>query len=111
MPVVSINRKDSASVATDKYVAQLSGSGHRVGVLIGGYLFVMAALAFVWFALGSYASCATGGCLMAGLGVLGAAALTGAELAMADVAGAVSFGNEPVPQSGDNIKRSMQNAC
>jgi hypothetical protein len=42
-----------------------------------------------------------------GLGVLGAAAMAAAAMAGASVAGSVSFGNEPVPLSGDAIRVVM----
>ena len=105
----NISSKDTDAQAAQKYVQQLSSSGHRAGLIIGAYLLVLAALAFVWFTLGLRARVTSvpAGRLIAGLGVLGASALAAAGMASASVAGPVSFGNQPVPQNGDSIEIVM----
>lgn len=104
----TIGSNDSAAVAAGKYVAVLSSSGHRVGLLIGGYLLILAALAFIWFTAGLRARLApTLGHLVSGLGVLGAAAITTAAMTSAAIAGGVSFGGEPVPRDGETVRAVM----
>ena len=44
-----IKKHDSDAVTAGKFVAKLSDSGARTGLLVGAYLLVAAALAFVWF--------------------------------------------------------------
>jgi len=105
----NIKKHDSDAVAAAKYVKQLSDSGHRAGLIIGAYLVVLAALALVWFSQGlrSLVNSEAAGRLVAALGVLGAAALSVGAMCSAVMAGAISFGNEKVPQDGDTIRVVM----
>lgn len=105
----NIKNSDSAATQARKYVETLSSSGHRAGIIIGAYLVVLAALAFVWFGQGIRARIAseTAGRLVSALSVLGAAALTAGAMTSAVMAGAVAFGNEKVPSDGDTIRVVM----
>lgn len=99
----------SAAVA-QKWVTELSSSSHRTSLLVSGYLLIIAAIAFVWFTIGLrawLAPDATVGRLISSLGVLGGGAIAAAAMAGTSVAGAVAFGNEAVPQSGDTIRIVM----
>jgi hypothetical protein len=98
------------AVAAQKWVTELSGSGHRAGLIVSAYLLILAGLAFVWFTIGLRGWLApdpSTGRLISCLGVLGAAAMAAAGMGGASVAGSVSFGNEPVPLSGDAIRVVM----
>lgn len=108
----NIKSSDSDAVAAGKYVSKLSDAGARHGILIGAYLLVLAAIAFIWFtrALGEIVGTPFTGRLVGGLGVLGAAAIASGAMATAVVAGMVSFGGEPVPKDGDIIRVSMEAA-
>ncbi len=104
----SVKSSDSDAVAAAKYVHQLSSSGHRTGLIVGAYLLVLAAVSFVWFGLGLRArlASAAAGKLVASLAILGGTSIIAAGVASADVAGAISFGSEPVP-NGDTIRVMM----
>jgi hypothetical protein len=104
-----VKKHDSDAVAAAKYVSKLSDSGARSGLLVGAYLLVVAALAFVWFsrALSQLVAPPTAARLIGALGVLGAAAITAGAMTSAVVAGSVSFGDEPVPTDGDTIRVVM----
>jgi hypothetical protein len=106
----NVKSSDSNAVAAQKWVTELSGSGHRTGLIVSAYLLILAGLAFLWFTVGLRAWLApdpSAGRLVLGLGVLGATAMAAAAMAGASVAGSVSFGNEPVPLSGDAIRVVM----
>jgi hypothetical protein len=104
-----IKSSDSDAVAAGKYVTKLSDSGARTGILVGAYLLVIAAILFVWFSrgLGELFESPFTGRIVGGLGVLGAAAIAAGAMAIAVVAGMVSFGGEPVPKDGDTIRVPM----
>lgn len=104
----SINSGDSDATVAGRYVDYLSNSGHRVVLLIGGYLLILSAMAFVWLGIGLRARLAPAvGQFVAGLTVLGAAAIAVGAIASAAIAGAVDFGGEPVPRDGDTIRMVM----
>lgn len=105
-----IKSSDTAHVAASKFVAKLSDSGARTGILVGAYILVVAAILFVWFsrALVQLAAPPAAARLISGLGVLGAAAISAGAMTSAVEAGSVSFGNEPVPQNGDAIRVVME---
>lgn len=104
-----IKSDDNDAVTAAKYVAKLSDSGARAGILVGAYMLVVAALLFVWFsrALTQLVASPAAGRLIGALGVLGAAAIAAGAMASAVMAGAVSFGTEPVPKDGDTIRVVM----
>lgn len=106
----NIKSSDSDAVAAGKFVSKLSDSGARHGILIGAYLLVLAAIAFIWFtrALGEIVGTPFTGRLIGGLGLLGAAGIATGAIAGAVVAGMVTFGSEPVPKDGDIIRVSME---
>jgi hypothetical protein len=104
-----IKSHDSDAVAAAKYVTKLSDSGARKGILVGAYLLVIAAVLFVWFtrALSEIVSSPAAGRLIGGLGVLGASGIAAGAMTSAVIAGAVSFGDEPLPKDGDTIRVVM----
>jgi hypothetical protein len=103
-----IKSTDTAATAAQKWLTEMSTSEHRVGVIISAYLLIIAAIAFIWFCDGLRGWLAlepTWGRAVTGLGVLGAAAIgVGALLGGAGFAGAVEFGESPLPQSGDTMR-------
>jgi len=107
----NIKSSETDAVAAQKWVAELSGSGHRVGLLVSAYLLILAGLAFLWFTTGLRTWLAPDlvmGRIISGLGVLGAGAMAAAAMSGAVVAGSVSFGNQPAPQNGDAIRLVME---
>ena len=107
----NIKSSDTNAAAAQKWVTELSGSGHRAGLIVSAYLLILAGLAFLWFTTGVRAWLAPDlaiGRIISCLGVLGAAAMAAAGMGGASVAGSVSFGNEPVPQNGDAIRLVME---
>jgi hypothetical protein len=103
-----LKSSDTPGSAAHKWLAELSTSEHRIGLIIAAYLLVVSAIAFVWFCNGMrewLAMDQTWGRAVSGLGVLGAAAIgIGALMGGAGAAGAVEFGSNPLPQSGDSIR-------
>src|SRR5438445_3333240 len=101
-----IKSSDTAATAAQKWVGELSSSNHRVGIIIGAYLLILAAIAFVWFCSGLrewLVPSAGAGRAISNLGVLGAGAISVAALVGgAGIAGAVEFGENPLP-NGDAI--------
>ena len=108
-----IKSKDDDAATAAKYVNALSSHTHRTGILVGAYLVLLAALAFVWYTQGlrarldDVAGSRAAGRRVAALGVLGAAALMAAGMANAVMAGAVEFGGDKVPHDGDTIRVVM----
>src|SRR6202035_4442849 len=47
-----IKSSDSAATAAQKWLGELSTSGHRVWLIVSAYVLVVAAIAFVWFCNG-----------------------------------------------------------
>jgi hypothetical protein len=105
----NIKSHDSAAVAAAKFHSKLSDSGARTGLLIGGYVLIVAALLFVWFtrALGQLVASPAAGRVIDGFGVVGAASITVGAMTSAGMAGAISFGDEKVPQDGDTVRVVM----
>lgn len=104
----NIKSSDTAATAAQKWLTHLSSSSHRTGLIIGAYLLIIAAIAFLWFSLGLRAWL-TGdspvGRFISGLGVLGAGAIAfGGMFGGAWIAGAIAFGNEPLPLSGEGVR-------
>jgi hypothetical protein len=103
-----IKSSDTAASAAQKWVGELSQSNHRVGILISAYLLILAAIAFVWFCNGLrewLVPSPAAGRLISSLGALGAGAISVAALVGgAGIAGAVEFGENPLPQNGDAIR-------
>jgi hypothetical protein len=107
-----IKSHDSDAVVSAKYVKELSDSGHRTGLLLGAYLMVVAALLFLWFTAGLRDGLRSpvAGRLVSAFGGLAAAMLAIGAMANAVFAGAVSFGDEPVPHDGNTIRAVMEMA-
>jgi hypothetical protein len=103
----STKSSDSADVVDHKWVTWLSSHSHRTEHVIGAYLLIVAAIAFIWFCLGirerversAPAEMSTGRFISL-LSVLGAGAMVAAAMTAADVPGAVNFGEKP-PTNGD----------
>jgi hypothetical protein len=103
-----IKSSDDAATTAAKFVHTLSSSSSRTGILVGAYLVLLSALAFVWYAQGLRSRLTAGPARLVGaLGTLGAAALATAAMLNAVMAGAVSFGHEKVPHDGDTIRVVM----
>ena len=49
---LDVKDTDSAAISAQKFITKLSDSGNRVGLLVGAYLVILAAIAFVWFVTG-----------------------------------------------------------
>lgn len=101
-----IGSKATPTAAAQKYLQYLTVSGHQDGMVAGGFLFFLAAIAFVWFAdgLGARIGAQTmAGRVVSQLGTLGAACLIGGAVGMVGIAGSVAVGGEPLPQGGDVI--------
>lgn len=109
-----IKSKDSGQVADEKWLHYLSSHGNRVQHIIGAYVLILAAIAFIWFCNGlrnridGVGGTSVAGRSIASLSVLGAAALTTAGMVSADIPGSVSLGNDPMPTSGD-VAREIGN--
>jgi hypothetical protein len=104
--IAEVKSSDSPARAGEKWLHELSSSGHRVGLLIGGYALIFAAIAFVWFCNGlreRLALSPSSGRLVTALSVLGAASITVAALLGAAFAGSVELGNVPLPANGETI--------
>jgi len=106
-----IKSSDTTATAALKWTLELSKSGNRVALLISGYLLIVSAIALVWFANGLREwlelSPATGR-IVSGLSALGAAAIgVAALIGGAGIAGAVEFGENPLP-TGDAIRASAE---
>lgn len=104
----STKSSDSADVVAHKWVTWLASSSHRTEHLIGGYLLILGAIAFVWFCLGlrERVELSAPGEVVIGrfvslLSVLGAAAMTCAAMTAAVIPGSVNFGGEKAPTNGD----------
>lgn len=103
-----ITSKDTDASADAAFTRYLSSSGHRTGLLASGIVFVIAAMAFVWFtgALRKLLSSTEAARLVSALGVLGAGLVATGAMINATPAGVVSFGDEP-PFSGQVIRGLM----
>ena len=104
----SIKSSDSAAVVAQKWVDWLATKSHRTEHLIGAYLLILAAIAFVWFCLGIRERLENAGPgevvigrFVSLLSVLGAGAMTAAAMTAAVIPGAVNFGGEKAPTNGD----------
>ena len=104
----NIKSSDTDATAAHKWVSELSSSSHRVGMLVGAYLLIIAAIAFVWFCSGLrdwLAADGAAGRAISSLSVLGSGAIAvGALMSGAATAGAIEFGEFPVPQDGGAIR-------
>lgn len=99
---------DTPATAAHKWLESISSSSHRTGLIIGAYLLILAAIAFVWFSNGLrewFAADSSTGRVISGLGVMGASTIGVASMVGgAGIAGAVAFANEALPISGDAVR-------
>jgi hypothetical protein len=106
-----IKESDTAQTAAQKWVTEFSTSGHRVGIIVGAYVLLVAAIAFVWFCNGlrERLSLSVGaGRIVSGLSVLGAGVIAVATMfGGASVAGGVEFGENPLP-SGESLRTGAE---
>jgi hypothetical protein len=104
----NVKSSDTAATASQKWVNEISGSGHRAGLIISAYLLVLAAIALVWFCSGLrewLGASQAAGRVISSLAVLGAATIAVASMTGgAAAAGGITFGNEPKPLNGDAIR-------
>src|SRR4051812_26834232 len=104
----------TGQVADQRWLSYLSSSGNRTQHIVGAYALILAGIAFVWFCNGlrsridGMAGSSIAGRTIAGLSVFGAAALAGAAMMSADIPGAVSIGDDPMPTNGD-VAREIGN--
>src|SRR6266567_2734939 len=82
---------------TAEWVRWWTDSGHRVGAIIGAYLMVVGALAFVWFASSLRDRLGEGSGLMLTFGSIFAAVALVSSMVRATIPGAKAFGDVPVP--------------
>lgn len=104
-----IKKKDTQATAAAKYVTYLSDSGHRAGIIVGAYLIVLAALAYIWFAQAlrtSVTSTSFSGRAIAGLATFAGGGVAVGAVLYASPAGSYSFGDEPLP-AGDTARVVM----
>jgi hypothetical protein len=108
----NIKSSDTGATAAQKWLTEISHSGQRAGLVIGAYVLIVAAIAFVWFCSGVrewVATDATMGRAISSLAVLGAGAIAaGSMTGGAAIAGSKLFGNEPLPASGDTLHAISQ---
>jgi hypothetical protein len=105
--------KDSDAVIAQKVHSALADSGHRLAVIVGAYVLVVAAVALIWFSLGLRARLlaqapdrGVAASLAGGSGVLAGVALALGGGLNALVPGAITFGGDPVPaeSSADSLR-------
>jgi hypothetical protein len=96
-----IQNDDTPSEAAKKYLDYVATSGHRTGLVVGAYLLILAAIAFIWFTQGikRWGGETIVGGFVAALGVLAGGAMLAGGMTTAVVAGGVQFGNMPGPSS------------
>jgi len=96
-----IKDHDTPSAAATKYLDYVAKHGNRVGLVLGAYALILAAIAFIWFTQGirRWGGETIVGGFVGALGVLAGAAMIAAGMTAAVVAGAMSFGNTPGPSS------------
>src|ERR1700726_136435 len=106
-----IKKSDTAATAAQKWLTELSTSGHRVGIIVGAYLLLVAAIAFVWFCSGlrEWLGLSAGaGRALSALSVLGAGVIAVATMfGGASVAGGIEFGENPLP-SGESLRTGAE---
>jgi hypothetical protein len=105
----STKSSDTATTLDQKWISYLSSSSHRTQHVIGGYLLILAGIAVIWFCQGLRvrldAAAPTdliAGRVVSALSVFGAAALAAAAMTTAVIPGAVIFGGEKAPTTGDS---------
>ena len=94
-----IKDHDTSSAAATKYLDYVAKHSNRVGLILGAYALILAAIAFIWFTQGirRWGGETIVGGFVGALGVLAGAAMIAAGMTAAVVAGAVSLGNTPGP--------------
>lgn len=93
----------TADVVQQKWADFVADSGHRTGVIVGGFMMTLAAIALIWFASAIRERLAPGAGPMFGFAVLAA---TGVALSAAGplaVTAGHTFGNDPVPTDGNTV--------
>jgi hypothetical protein len=99
----STKKSDSADSVAQKWVTWLNDSGHRTSVIIGAFMLVLAAIAFVWFASAIASRFARLGSPTLGFAVLAAVGVAASTAGPLAVVGGHTFGNEPLMNDGHVI--------
>jgi hypothetical protein len=93
----------SADEVAQKWATWIDDSGHRTSALIGGFLVILAAIAFVWFACTLAARLAGGSQVLVGFAVLAAVGVAVGAAGPLALTGGHAFGDDPVPTDGNVI--------
>ena len=86
---------------TAQWAQWWNDSGHRAGAIVGAYLMVLGALAFVWFASSLRDQFGEGGRLMFTFGSMFAVIAVVSIMVRVSIPGAKQFGSTPLPAGGD----------
>jgi len=86
---------------TAQWAQWWNDSGHRAGAIVGAYLMVLGALAFVWFASSLRDQFGEGGRLMFTFGSIFAVIAVVSTMVRVSIPGAKQFGSTPLPAGGD----------
>jgi hypothetical protein len=105
----SFNSSDTATSEAQKWATYFAKSSHRTMHIVGAYLLIVGAIAFIWFCLGLRARLELAGVretipgrFVTALSVVAAGGMVASAMFTADIAGAVTFGqHEKAPVSGD----------
>src|SRR5271169_2199160 len=82
---------------TAQWAQWWNDSGHRAGAIVGAYLMVLGALAFVWFASSLRDQFGEGGRLMFTFGSMFAVIAVVSIMVRVSIPGAKQFGSTPLP--------------
>jgi hypothetical protein len=96
--------KGNAASVAHAWVIRINSSGHRVSIVIGGILLVLAAIALIWFAAAVRSRFAISSANPAGgFATLAAVGVAAGSVGPLAIAGGHTFGNEPLPTDGTVI--------
>ena len=93
----------SADEVAQKWATWIDDSGHRTSALIGGFLVILAAIAFIWFACTIAARLAGASQVLIGFAILAAVGMAAGAAGPLALTGGHAFGDDPVPTDGNVI--------